>query len=55
MNEWHFANWDKLVNQHVVTANITFAQLCTGKNTHLAKWRLFLDDVMSQSELTTQV
>ena len=36
-----------------LTAYIFVAKLCTRKNVCLPKWRTFLEDVISQSELTT--
>ena len=44
---------DKFVKQQAITAFISVAQLCTGKNVCPPKWRTFSDDVMSPSELTT--
>ena len=44
---------DKLVNQQVVTDHIFGGQLCTETNVCLPKRQAFLDDVMSQRELTT--
>ena len=41
------------INRMCLTACILVVHLGTGKNVWLPKWRDFLDDVMSQSELTT--
>ena len=48
---------DKLVKQQLVVSNcyISIAKLCTGKNVCPPKWHAFVDDVMSQSELTKRV